>query len=74
MMAVKQGRVAASRGRCGLEPRRGRVSKASLTFLGGAGTVTGSRHLLGRGGRSLMADCGLFPGLRPLRLKDWAPS
>lgn len=49
------------------------MSKASLTFLGGAGTVTGSRHLLRLGGRSLLVDCGLFQGLKPLRLKNWAP-
>ena len=45
------------------------MSKASLTFLGGAGTVTGSRHLLRIGGRSLLVDCGLFQGLKALRLK-----
>ena len=48
------------------------MSKASLTFLGAAGTVTGSRHLLRVGGRSILVDCGLFQGLKDLRLKNWA--
>ena len=47
---------------------------ASLTFLGGAGgTVTGSKHLLENGRARLLLDCGLFQGLKPLRLRNWAP-
>ncbi len=46
---------------------------ATLTFLGGAGgTVTGSKHLLEDGPRRLLLDCGLFQGLKPLRLRNWA--
>jgi len=48
------------------------MPSASLTFLGAAGTVTGSRHLLRLGGRSVLVDCGLFQGLKALRLKNWA--
>lgn len=48
------------------------MSKASLTFLGAAGTVTGSRHLLRLGSRNILVDCGLFQGLKSLRLKNWA--
>lgn len=46
-----------------------------LTFtpLGGAGTVTGSKHLLAAGGVRLLIDCGLFQGLRDLRELNWAP-
>jgi len=44
-----------------------------LTFLGGAGTVTGSKFLLEHGGRRLLLDCGLFQGLKQLRLRNWAP-
>lgn len=44
-----------------------------LTFLGGAGTVTGSRFLLEHDGRRLLVDCGLFQGLKHLRLRNWAP-
>jgi metallo-beta-lactamase family protein len=47
---------------------------ATLTFLGGAGgTVTGSKHLLESGRARLLLDCGLFQGLKPLRLRNWAP-
>lgn len=44
-----------------------------LGFYGGAGTVTGSRHLLTYGGRRLLFDCGLFQGLKKLRLLNWEP-
>jgi metallo-beta-lactamase family protein len=45
----------------------------TLTSLGGAGTVTGSKHLLEFGGHRLLVDCGLFQGLRNLRELNWAP-
>lgn len=44
-----------------------------LSFLGAAGTVTGSRHLLEADGRRLLIDCGLFQGLKQLRLRNWGP-
>src|SRR3954462_9438091 len=44
-----------------------------LTFLGAAGTVTGSKHLLGVDGRRILVDCGLFQGLNELRLRNWEP-
>ncbi|MBI2527640.1 MAG: MBL fold metallo-hydrolase [Candidatus Rokubacteria bacterium] len=44
-----------------------------LTFLGAAGTVTGSKHLLEAGGARLLLDCGLFQGLKELRLRNWQP-
>lgn len=44
-----------------------------LTFLGGAGTVTGSKYLLERDGRRLLVDCGLFQGYKSLRLRNWSP-
>ena len=47
---------------------------ATLTFLGGAGgTVTGSKHLLEDGPARLLLDCGLFQGLKALRLRNWSP-
>src|SRR2546427_5038192 len=46
---------------------------ASLTFLGAAGTVTGSKHLLDLGSRRVLVDCGLFQGLKDLRLRNWSP-
>ena len=45
----------------------------ALTFLGAAGTVTGSQHLLEDGARRLLLDCGLFQGLKELRARNWAP-
>jgi metallo-beta-lactamase family protein len=45
----------------------------SLTSLGGAGTVTGSKHLLDHEGRRILIDCGLFQGQKELRLKNWQP-
>jgi metallo-beta-lactamase family protein len=44
----------------------------TLTFLGAARTVTGSKHLLEVGGRRLLVDCGLFQGLKELRERNWA--
>lgn len=43
-----------------------------LSFLGAAGTVTGSRFLLEADGRRILIDCGLFQGLKQLRLRNWA--
>ena len=44
-----------------------------LSFHGAAQTVTGSKYLLDSDGARLMIDCGLFQGLKDLRLKNWAP-
>ena len=43
----------------------------TLSFLGAAGTVSGSRHLLEVGRQRLLVDCGLFQGEKRLRLKNW---
>jgi metallo-beta-lactamase family protein len=45
----------------------------TLTSLGGAGAVTGSKHMLEFGGQSLLVDCGLFQGPRHLRRMNWDP-
>lgn len=44
-----------------------------LSFHGGAGTVTGSKFLLETSGTRLLIDCGLFQGLKQLRLLNWQP-
>ena len=44
----------------------------TLTSLGGAGTVTGSKHLLTYDGKHILIDCGLFQGLKNLRELNWA--
>lgn len=46
---------------------------AELTFLGATGTVTGSKFLLRAGAASVLVDCGLFQGLKALRLRNWSP-
>lgn len=45
---------------------------ATLTFLGAARTVTGSKYLLESHGHRILVDCGLFQGLKELRLRNWA--
>jgi metallo-beta-lactamase family protein len=42
-----------------------------LTFLGAARTVTGSKYLLEHSGSRVLVDCGLFQGLKELRLRNW---
>lgn len=44
-----------------------------LQFLGGAGTVTGSKYLLRSGEESFLVDCGLFQGLKNLRMRNREP-
>jgi metallo-beta-lactamase family protein len=43
----------------------------SLTFLGAARTVTGSKYLLDTGTTKVLIDCGLFQGLKELRERNW---
>lgn len=45
----------------------------TIQFLGAAGTVTGSRHLIEHRGRRILLDCGLFQGRKELRLRNWDP-
>ncbi|MEW6268719.1 MAG: MBL fold metallo-hydrolase [Thermodesulfobacteriota bacterium] len=45
----------------------------TLEFLGGAGTVTGSKHLVRAGSAQVLLDCGMFQGEKPLRLRNWQP-
>ena len=42
-----------------------------ITFLGGVGTVTGSKYLIEISKHKLLIDCGLFQGLKDLRLLNW---
>lgn len=42
----------------------------TLTFLGATGTVTGSKYLLTVDTQNILIDCGLFQGLKQLRLKN----
>lgn len=45
--------------------------KVEVKFLGGAGSVTGSKYLLTVDGYNILIDCGLFQGLKELRLRNW---
>jgi metallo-beta-lactamase family protein len=45
----------------------------NITFLGGTGTVTGSKYLVQHDGKKLLIDCGLFQGYKQLRLRNWNP-
>jgi metallo-beta-lactamase family protein len=42
-----------------------------ITFLGAAGTVTGSKYLVEAEGKRLLVDCGLFEGSRELKQRNW---
>ncbi len=52
---------------------RARPVHPVLTFLGGAETVTGSRFLIESAASTVLIDCGLFQGLKELRLRNWQP-
>lgn len=43
----------------------------SISFLGAAGTVTGSRFMVSTSRSRVLVDCGLFQGLKELRLMNW---
>lgn len=43
-----------------------------IKFLGATGTVTGSKYLLSHNRKQILIDCGLFQGLKELRLRNWA--
>ncbi len=68
MLAVET--LVASPRRCSV---RSTPSGPSLTFLGGAHTVTGSKTLLDTGEARVLVDCGLFQGRKELRLANWKP-
>ncbi|MEJ8801839.1 MBL fold metallo-hydrolase [Pontibacter sp. H249] len=47
------------------------IQQLQLKFLGGAGTVTGSKILVKTEKYQVLIDCGLFQGLKELRLQNW---
>jgi metallo-beta-lactamase family protein len=50
-----------------------KLAVAELTFVGAAGTVTGSKHLLTLDGRHFFIDCGLFQGVVDVRALNDVP-
>ncbi len=49
------------------------ITATELSFLGAAGTVTGSRYLLNDGTNQVLIDCGLFQGYKALRERNRKP-
>src|SRR5918994_2812186 len=47
------------------------MADLTLTFLGAARTVTGSKYLFRSGGATVLIDAGLFQGLKELRQRNW---
>jgi metallo-beta-lactamase family protein len=48
------------------------MDQPQVKFLGAAGTVTGSKFLVSYRGTQILLDCGLFQGLKELRLRNWS--
>ena len=46
--------------------------KVQIHFLGGAGTVTGSKFLLSFPQKNILVDCGMFQGIKKLRELNWS--
>lgn len=49
------------------------MSEVTIAFLGATDTVTGSRFLISTPESKVLIDCGLFQGLKSIRLKNWEP-
>ncbi|XDD49913.1 MBL fold metallo-hydrolase RNA specificity domain-containing protein [Leptospira sp. WS92.C1] len=47
-------------------------SHVQIHFLGASETVTGSKYLINTGKTKILVDCGLFQGLKDLRLLNWS--
>lgn len=47
------------------------MNKLEIHFLGGSGTVTGSKFYLHTEEIKILVDCGLFQGIKALREKNW---
>ena len=49
------------------------MANIKIHFLGASGTVTGSKYYLETPEINIMIDCGMFQGLKELRLHNWEP-
>jgi len=46
-------------------------NSVNIKFLGASGTVTGSKFLISTSEKNILIDCGMFQGLKELRLLNW---
>lgn len=44
-----------------------------IQFLGAVETVTGSKYFIQTNDKNILVDCGMFQGLKKLRLLNWEP-
>jgi len=44
-----------------------------ISFLGAAGTITGSKYLVETETAKMLVDCGLFQGVKAVRERNWSP-
>lgn len=49
------------------------MRQSTITFYGGAGTVTGSNFMLDTGGAKFLVDCGMQQGSRKDEERNWVP-
>ncbi|MCC7500579.1 MBL fold metallo-hydrolase [Candidatus Nomurabacteria bacterium] len=49
------------------------MQQSTITFYGGAGTVTGSNFMLDTGGAKFLVDCGMQQGSHKDEEKNWVP-
>lgn len=63
--------MAALRRQAAMEGKPQMDEPAKLQFLGATRTVTGSKYVLEHDGTRVMVDCGLYQGLKELRLRNW---
>ena len=49
------------------------MKKVEVHFLGGAGTVTGSKFYLRTDEIGILVDCGVFQGTKEIRQQNWKP-
>lgn len=47
------------------------MSEVSISFLGAAETVTGSRFLVSSSTSNVLVDCGMFQGTKEIRQRNW---
>lgn len=57
----------------GAKVQAGVMDAVELSFLGGAGTVTGSKYLLDSEATRVLVDAGVFQGEKQFRLLNWEP-